>query len=122
MTEPPPKRFQIHLSTAIVMMFVAGILLWANVREYDVKPMDSPMRMWYGDEPQKLYQVRDEAFVDKKWGWPLEFLHHRFFAETEYRFMYWCAGIDFYFAACVLLAVWFLCEWLIRHRAAQKGA
>ncbi len=32
MTEPPPrKRFQIHLSTAIVMMFVAGALLWLNI-------------------------------------------------------------------------------------------
>src|SRR5205085_59789 len=32
MTEPPPrKRFQIHLSTAIVMMFVAGGLIWANL-------------------------------------------------------------------------------------------
>ncbi len=32
MTNPPPrKRFQIHLSTAIVMMFVAGALIWANV-------------------------------------------------------------------------------------------
>ena len=31
MTEPPPrKRFQIHLSTAIVMMFVAGVLIWLN--------------------------------------------------------------------------------------------
>src|SRR5258706_7108575 len=32
--EPPRrKRFQIHLSTAIVMMFVAGAIIWANVRE-----------------------------------------------------------------------------------------
>ena len=30
---PPPRhaRFQIHLSTAIVLMFVAGGLMWANV-------------------------------------------------------------------------------------------
>jgi len=32
MPEPPPrKRFQIHLSTAIVMMFVAGALMWAII-------------------------------------------------------------------------------------------
>src|SRR5580765_4717151 len=32
MPEPPRrKRFQIHLSTAVVMMFVAGALVWANV-------------------------------------------------------------------------------------------
>ena len=26
-TQPPRRRFQIHLSTAIVMMFVVGVLL-----------------------------------------------------------------------------------------------
>src|SRR5436190_193198 len=36
MPEPPrPKRFQIHLSTAIVLMFVAGALIWANSRPYN---------------------------------------------------------------------------------------
>ena len=29
---PNRRWFQIHLSTAIVMMFVAGSLIWANVR------------------------------------------------------------------------------------------
>lgn len=33
MPKPPRRRrFQIHLSTAIVMMFVAGVLIWANTR------------------------------------------------------------------------------------------
>lgn len=32
MSEPKPRRwFQIHLSTAVVLMFVAGALIWANV-------------------------------------------------------------------------------------------
>src|SRR4051812_2105819 len=32
MPEPTPKqRFQIHLSTAVVLMFVAGALIWANL-------------------------------------------------------------------------------------------
>src|SRR6266404_3214218 len=35
---PPPRRarFQIHLSTPIVLMFVAGALSWANV--YSARP------------------------------------------------------------------------------------
>src|SRR5436190_1900459 len=33
-TPPPRKRFQIHLSTPIVMTFVAGGLIWANLREH----------------------------------------------------------------------------------------
>jgi len=27
------RFFQIHLSTAVVLMLVAGVLVWANVRE-----------------------------------------------------------------------------------------
>ena len=34
MPNPPPRKpFQIHLSTAIVLMFVASGLMWANVTE-----------------------------------------------------------------------------------------
>ncbi|HLX60085.1 MAG TPA: hypothetical protein VKX17_02265 [Planctomycetota bacterium] len=38
MATPPRRgRFQIHLSTAIVMMFVAGGIIWANVK---VRPIE----------------------------------------------------------------------------------
>ncbi len=34
MAEPPRRNhFQLHLSTTIVMMFTAGGILWANVRD-----------------------------------------------------------------------------------------
>jgi hypothetical protein len=37
MSEPPHrKRFQIHLSTAIVMMFVMGAISWPNLAERSV--------------------------------------------------------------------------------------
>src|SRR5437763_1377335 len=32
---PPRKRFQIHLSTAIVLTFTAGALIWANVSKME---------------------------------------------------------------------------------------
>jgi hypothetical protein len=37
MTERDSRRrwFQLHLSTCVVLMFVAGSLVWANVRTYD---------------------------------------------------------------------------------------
>jgi hypothetical protein len=41
MPEPPRrKRFQIHLSTAMVMMFVAAAIIWANVRSVHYWPID----------------------------------------------------------------------------------
>ena len=47
MNREPTKRpwFQIHLSTAIVLMFVAGIIIWRNVENHR-------MVSW------------------KEWGWP----------------------------------------------------
>ena len=37
MTDKPRRAwFQLHLSTAIVLMFVAGGLLWANIRVQEV--------------------------------------------------------------------------------------
>jgi len=39
---PRRRRFQIHLSTAILMMFVAGVLIWANVRgQKEFEPRES---------------------------------------------------------------------------------
>ncbi len=53
MTNPPPrKRFQIHLSTAIVTMFVAGALIWANIipqkRSGRLGEADWYIEIWYG--------------------------------------------------------------------------
>src|SRR5436305_1611705 len=37
--KPRPRWFQIHLSTAIVLMFVAGALMWSNSVAY-IPPVD----------------------------------------------------------------------------------
>ncbi|HYG78437.1 MAG TPA: hypothetical protein VEK08_25775 [Planctomycetota bacterium] len=39
-----PRWFQLHLSTCVVLMFVAGGLLWANLVER--KQIDSDNRVW----------------------------------------------------------------------------
>ena len=59
MSEPPPrKRFQIHLSTAIVLMLMAGGLIWANIASR-VSNLPYAAKM-------------------KEWGWPWA-------AKTEWR-------------------------------------
>ena len=113
MTEPPrPKRFQIHLSTAIVMMFVAGALIWANVAK------------------QTFYNIRPVT-TRTEYGWPFVFWKHvegtasgfSYFIGPEGiqldlppDYFYWNALTDFLLFATVLLAACFLCESLIRRQ------
>src|SRR5258707_1223606 len=60
MTEPPPrKRFQIHLSTAILMMFVAGGFIWLNTRAQ----LDTATG-------QRKDLGLEADFVFRSFGWP----------------------------------------------------
>ena len=109
-TPPPRKRFQFHLSTAIVMMFVAGGLIWANVHV-----------MAYSFEGYPRY------------GWPYRAIFNNsvLVPEGTHLFHVRCSD-DLYFigvarlsanaltAVALLIVVYFLCEWLIRRRAARK--
>ncbi len=68
--EPAKKRgmFQIHLSTCVILMFVAGGLLWANTRvygTYDAAYVESALPLPGG--PAKEIAER----VDYGIGWPL---------------------------------------------------
>ena len=96
-TPPPRKRFQIHLSTAIVMMFVAGGLIWANV--------GGP------------HTVANGALFT--WGWPLV-TYEEYTPDFGDRLT--SAALNLLPCLAFLFAVYFLCEYLIRRRAAQKGA
>lgn len=101
---PPRKRFLLHLSTAIVMMFVAGALIWLNVLKW--RPQTRP--------PRCLFH-----------GWPL-FVVDEYLREVNYV----AAATNVIIAIVVLIAIWQLCEWVIyygrresaRRRAARKGA
>ncbi|MEI6232920.1 MAG: hypothetical protein WCT04_07705 [Planctomycetota bacterium] len=139
---PPRKRFQFHLSTAIVMMFVTGGIIWANVsctdhfvtvifedghgpREYVL----SEREMRHATFKEGL---RHENYRNKFLGWPfVVYLSHEIesvvnekvvpsgIAREEYWMNESLVG-DCLAAAIILFAVWFICEWLIRRRAAQK--
>ena len=108
-TPPPRKRFQIHLSTAIVMMFVAGALMWANVNE---RASSDKVCSLYGFPFDANYVLLNE--VDEVDG------------ELVPVFRPYLVSIPLIenglIALAILFAVWFLCEWLIRRRATRKGA
>ena len=101
----PPRRpfFQIHLSTAIVLMFSAGALIWINTHA----------RM-----PYKC------CIYD--YGWPFTALERELThnglgkADTwSYEIFYLNMAIDVCTAQTILLAVRYLCERRIRRRAAR---
>src|SRR6476660_9027182 len=71
-TPPPRKRFQIHLSTAVVMMFVAAGLIWANIYERRHNALGTADH-GYGMLSEffskgKAQEWRGDIFVEH--GWP----------------------------------------------------
>jgi len=122
MTTPPPRkffRFQIHLSTAIVLMFVAGALIWANVRAsstpvyvefpYKICPNPDGFGGW-------IEEIRVRKIQSNQFGWPLPTVKgtlEQYWNRTN-------IAMNVLVALTILFAVWFVLEWLIRRRAARK--
>lgn len=59
--KPTTRRF--HLSTALVLMFIASALLWANTR-------DSRARGWMLSGEMSRGQPVYEGAIEYKFGWP----------------------------------------------------
>jgi len=116
MTLPPPrKRFQIHLSTAIVMMFVAGVLIWANVRPREITLREETAGpRWIVDNTYRLrgwpLNVTSELTKYKMVNPQLAFL--TVFAELHVN--YWLAAVDAAIGIMILLVAWFGMEYMIR--------
>jgi len=118
---PRRARFQIHVSTAIVMMFVAGGLIWANVRG-TVSDFDDVIEIHTGETEHEIIT---------EFGWPCNALTAISLtfsrgeklvgvaAQDNWTFTH--AAADVFAALAILFAVWFICEWFIRRRAAGKG-
>jgi len=91
MIDTPKRRFwQIHLSTAVMLMFVASAMLWFNVNSNEVPQLDAENRF-----------TTEVAMISR--GWPFSALVTD---PTSYE-VYWtgvlmnllCAGIVLSFAA-----------------------
>jgi len=95
---PKRKRFQVHLSTAVVLMFAAGGMIWLNVTD-----------RWQGFH--SLY------------GWPLvamEAWHSTILDGTQRNLLIGSIALDALTALAILFAVWFVCERWIAWRAGRK--
>ncbi|HLX62573.1 MAG TPA: hypothetical protein VKX17_14950 [Planctomycetota bacterium] len=109
MPEPPRRaRFQIHLSTAIVLMFVAGGLIWLNVLERSAG----------------MFLSGPHIIFAKDCGWPCfawtKVIEYFPLQSRVCRPSYIGICINLVVALAILFAVYFLCESLIRRRAARK--
>ena len=112
---PRHKRFQIHLSTAIVLMFTAGALMWLNTRPHQWKVvLDNTL--YYNDSFSTC-------------GWPFSSAVTLF---QDYRVMrnapkaifsvgFFSLAFDLAVAILILSIVYFACEWLIRRRTISKA-
>ena len=95
-------RLQFHLSTAIVLMFVAGVLIWTNSVERlahfeDTFRTPSGGRVWFSGIP---------AFGP---GWPMVASPE---ADVDYKIVAW--GANLVTALAMLTAVAVDCEWWVR--------
>jgi hypothetical protein len=96
---PNPKRrfWQIHLSTAVVLMFASGIVLMVNSIPFD-----------YGQLPS------GGSALDR--GWPIHFHDEPDYSDIHPVFVAFDVGA----AATFLAVIYLFCEYLIRRREARK--
>ena len=92
------KTLQIHLSTTIVLMFVAGVFMWLNLTPGD--------------------PINPESGIDlpaSNFGWPLKVYSVTPF-DYDINFRYAPIVADFIIALICLMLVTRFCEWVIRQR------
>ncbi|MCY3018240.1 MAG: hypothetical protein NTW87_04305 [Planctomycetota bacterium] len=106
-------RLQFHLSTAIILMFVAGGLLWANMRPFDSYIVANMLPV----KPAELTLAYGFPFCyGRDWvGWVKDDGSH------IWDWRYGNLVLDILVALAILLATAILCEWLTRRRANPKS-
>ena len=115
--KPPPRRarFQVHHSTAIVLMFTTGGLIWSNTRAYII----------YQHHSHLVNQViTGHGFPFDAYDYSQTLsrsLDGRSFEENFNDTDYWMGSLNLAIAILILFSVWYACEWLIRRRELKKG-
>ena len=120
MTLEPKKprrwRLQLHLSTAVILMFTAGGIIWANcvgdVTDYYFYADGSkdPIERSYGWPQPFLYENLLE------WHWPYLVKRNSFNSMPTASY----AIFDFIVALAILTVVWLICEGFIRYREGRR--
>ncbi len=135
------QRFQIHLSTALVLMFAVGGLMWANTRER-IDVVKAAARV---DPAEETSESLPGDPVYKRYGWPFQAASRligtvadsyddgvglvvaatnpptimSFTIECPLQIQHARMAMDAMIALAVLGAVVIVCEWL--ERGAESG-
>ena len=119
-----PRRawFQLHLSTAILLMFVAGGLVWANIGTLNAETIDFDI---HGGDPLDWIPIKKTM---RSFGWPLLFygapeMHvsmARVYCFTGTSILAAPMIFDILFACTLIIVTAFLSGWRIRRREARK--
>jgi hypothetical protein len=107
MPEPQRRRWlQLHLATCIVLMFVAGVLAWANLRDPGGGDVCS--------EPGESL-----PFEDRYCGWP--YCWHSHEMKSDPMRVYWKPlALDAAIGLAILSVAGVLTEMLLRHRERRQ--
>jgi hypothetical protein len=120
--EPRRKFWQFHLSTAVLLTFVAALALGLNVRkrtEDDLKgAMRTAFRIQYECHNASPLSVEEAVLLQ---GCPYSFRKVYTIGGSDVPVMsYPAAFADFVAAVSVVIATAFISEWSIRRREARK--
>ncbi len=128
----PRRRFQIHLSTALVLMFAAAGLLFLNMNRFGNENFTEQQQemlnySYRHSQTTSAVPFQSHIFVRAVRGWPLVF-QVQMVAETqlegiwgEPRWNYWNLTADMGIALGMLGAIAWFCEWLIARRLKLAG-
>jgi hypothetical protein len=114
------RRFQIHLSTAVVLMMVAALILWLNLQSKSWNPPSLsfpgivyPYTTFYGyGWPIKWYEIENhEGQYIQGLGSSTPFIRNHVLALPLI--------INLVLIGMIFYLVVFICEWLIRRREAR---
>jgi hypothetical protein len=102
--------FQYHLSTAIILMFVASGLLWLNLTESTT-----------------IWRLDDVPFSFRQWGWPFLWPHNPWAHSQPY---FISPSVDYYsplivdaaIATALLVFIAFVLEYRIRRQQRTTNA
>ncbi|MBI3831062.1 MAG: hypothetical protein HY291_16200 [Planctomycetes bacterium] len=76
------RWFQLHLSTAVVLMFVAGSLIWANVPRHEIRVemvnsnMDQAIFWHYETHEIPMNQPIECRTESETCGWPIQWQNY----------------------------------------------
>jgi hypothetical protein len=134
MTAPRPRRwFQIHLSTAVVLMFAAGGLIWANVPRHEIRvekvSSNTSEAVWWFYERNEIPKDQPiECRIESETcGWPIKWQNQGEMSTQGETLRDWGMVTTWrtyvYDGASwlgILLFVTCACEFLTRRREARK--